>query len=214
MSDIWEYFKNLFRQAESSSPSQPLIHEMIERSEEQLEDYAFWKSTMVSRRLLDWLHDQYAVFSVAPDDIDEALDFLDTPSSKGFVIHFYKTRYSPRDVRHFFDYLKEQVLGLDYRTQISDLRTYQRPEWIETVERHYLKPRPAFMRKSLTVTPSHSPTLGNEAEKLNQRFGNITIEHQLRNDQPYHLKFRATSYKDALFTEAEEFRHLMQRILS
>ncbi len=214
MPDIWDYFKNLFRKAESSSPSQPLIHEMIERSEEERRDYAFWKSTMVSRRLQDWLHDQYAVYRIAPDDIDEALDFLDTPSSKGFVIYFHKTRYSPRDVRHFFDYLKEQVLGLDYRPQISDVRTYQRSEWVEMVERHYLKPRPAFQRRNLSVTPSHSTTLDDAAEKFNQRFGNITIEHHLRNERPYYLKFSATSYQDALFTEAEEFRILMQHILS
>ena len=214
MPDIWDYFKDLFRKAETSSPSQPLIHELIERSEEERQDYEFWKSTVVRRRLRDWLIDQYAVFRVAPDDIDEAIDFLDTPSSKGFVIYFHKTRYSLRDVRHFFDYLKEQVLDLDYRTQISDLRSYNRPEWVEIVERHYLKPRPAFMRRNLSVTPSHSPTLEEAAEKFNQRFGNIMIEHHLRDDRPHYLKFSATSYKDALFTEAEEFRTLMQCILT
>ncbi len=208
MQELWSYFKNLFNQAESSSPSEPLIHEMIERSEAEREDYDQWKNQLVCRRLQDWLNNQYAIYCVAPDDIDEALDFLDTPSSKGFVVHFFKTRYSERDIQHFFDYLKEQVLALNYRTQISDLRTYQRPDWVETVQRHYLKPRPPFMRKDVELKASGLPL-----ERFDQRFGNVMIEMDMRNERPHYLKFRATSYKDHLFTEAEEFRDLMQAIL-
>lgn len=201
MDNIWNYFKNLFNKAEESSPSQPLIHEMIQRSETERADYQRWKNTLVCRRLLDWLNDQYAIYRVAPEDIGEALDFLDTPSSKGFVIHFHKTRYSKRDVTHFFDFLKEQVLALEYRPQISDLRTYNRNNWVETVERHYLKP---------------GPTLRKQQEgdgRFLQKFGNIMIELELRDDQVHNLRFRATSYKDSLFKEPQEFKELMQQIM-
>ncbi len=197
MADIWNYLKGLFNKSEASSPAQPYIHEMIERSAEEKSDYEHWKNTLVRRRLTDWLSDQYAIFRVLPDDVDESMDFLDTPSSKGFVIHFYKTRYSRRDVMHLLDYLKEQVLGLDYRTQISDTRTFNRENWVETIERHYLKPKPDFMSEG----------------KFNQKFGNVTIEMSLRNDQPHQLKFQATSYKDHLFKDAHEFGDLMQAIL-
>lgn len=197
MPDLWNYFKNLFRQAENSSPSQPLIHELIVRSPEEKADYDQWKSTLVCRRLKDWLNDQYAIFQVLPEDIDEALDFLNTPSSKGFVIHFNKTRYSKREVVHFFDYLKEQVLALSYKTQVSDLRTYQRPAWVETVQRHYLKPRSGQ----------------DEAGKFKQRFGNVLIELVLRDEQVHHLRFRATAYNDHLYQDAEEFKSLMMGIL-
>ncbi|MBK7871283.1 MAG: hypothetical protein IPJ74_11700 [Saprospiraceae bacterium] len=197
MADIWNYLKNLFNKSEESSPSQPYLHEMIERSEEEKSDYAHWKETLVRRRLTDWLNDQYAIFRVLPNDIDEAMDFLDTPSSKGFVIHFYKTNYSRRDVTHLLDYLREQVLGLDYRTQISDSRTFNRPNWVETIERHYLKPKPDFQHEG----------------KFNQKYGNITIEMSLRNEQPHQLKFQATSYKDHLFKDAHDFEELMQEVL-
>ena len=207
MPDIWDYFRSLFKKAESSSPSQPLIHEVINRSAEEREDYEYWKGTLVRRRLRDWLNDQYAVFRVAPGDIDEALDFLNTPSSKGFVIYFYKTRYSRRDARHFFDYLKEQMTGIGYRPQVSDLRTYHRPEWVETVERHYLKPRPFF-----SGDKNHQPD--KPAEKFDQRYGNVTIELLLRDDQVHHLRFRATTYRDHLFKEAADFKDLMLNLLA
>jgi len=196
--DIWAKFKDFFQQAEESSPSKPLIHEMIKRTEEEKKDYDFWKNTIVCKRLLNWLSDQYAIFKVLPNDTDSAMDFLDTPSSKGFVIHFYKTEYSERDVMYLFDFLKEKILTLDYRTQISDRREFNRPHWVEKIERHYLKPKPDFLKK----------------EKFNQAFGNITIELLFRNDKPYQLKFRATTYKDHLFKEAETFQGLMQNIVA
>ncbi len=196
MSDFWDSIKSLFKKTAESSPSQPAVHEVIERKVEEKEDYEQWKTGLVARRWRDWLADQYAVYRVSPDDIDEALDFLDTPSSKGFVVHLHKTGYTARESIFFLDYLKEQVLTLNYRTQISDRRTYNRPSWVETVERHYVKPR------------------SNQTEgKFDQQYGNIMIELEFRNDRPHNLRFRATSYKDALFHEAEAFGDLMQGIM-
>ena len=76
--------------AEESSPSQPLIHELIQRTEKEKEDYQQWKQTLVLRRLMDWLKDQFAMYQINSERVDEGLDFLNTPSSKGFVIHFHK----------------------------------------------------------------------------------------------------------------------------
>ena len=199
MADLWDYVKNLFAKAEESSPTQPLVHEVITRSKEEKEDFQQWKDTLVCRRLKDWLSDQYAVYRVDPDYIDEGLDFLNTPSSKGFVIHFFKTRYSRRDVTHFFDYFKEKVRALEYRTQVSDRRSYQKNNHAETVERHYLKPR--------------TGTYDQENPKFRQRYGNVMIELTFRNDQPWNLKFRATTYNDSQFHEAKAFSELMQAVL-
>lgn len=199
MADIWDYFKGLFKKAEESSPTQPLVHEVIKRTNEEKADLANWQETLVCRRLKDWLSAQYAVFRVDPERIDEALDFLDTPSSKGFVIHFHKTRYNRRDVTHLFDYFKNKVLHLDYRPQISDRRSYQKGQAVEVVERHYLKPR--------------TGTWDQENPKFRQRYGNVMLELTFRNDLPWNLKFRATTYKDRQFHEAKAFSELMQAVL-
>lgn len=198
MAGIWEYIRQIFREAEESSPSNPAIHEVIERTAEEKGRYEQWLNSLVKRRLTDWLDNQYAIYRVTPDDIDEAMDFLNTPSSKGFVIHFYKTNYNRQEVTHFFDFLKDQMKALDYKLQISDTRTYSRERWVETVERHYLKPRPQFEK----------------GKKIDQRFGNVTIELLLRDDRVYQLKLQATSYQDHLYSDAAEFRDLMQAILS
>lgn len=203
MDKLWPYLKTLFVKARESSPSQPLIHELIERSPEERADFEHWKNTLVCRRLLDWLFNQYAIYRALPKDIDEALDFLDTASSKGFVIHFFKTRYSHRDATFLFDHLKERVRELGYRAQISDTRTYNRPDWVETLERHYLKPR------------FHLPEEGAPLpSKINQKFGNITIELELRDERVHNLRFRATSYNDHLYEKPEGFETMMQQLLT
>lgn len=197
MSEFWDSLKKLFSKAEESSPSQPILHEVIARSTEEKADFERWKQTLVCRRLLDWLHDQYSIFQTLPDDIDEALDFLNTPSSKGFVIHFFKTRYNKREVVHFFDLLKEKVLATNYRPSLSDSRTYNRPNWVETVQKHYLKPRTNF----------------EQGKTINQQYGNITIELLLRDDKVYNLRFRATSYNDRQYAPAKDFKELMQQLM-
>lgn len=198
MADLWSYVKNLFQRAEESTPAAPTVHEMIERSEADRADQERWRDTLVRRRLTGWLADQYAIFLVQPDNVDRELDFLDTPSSKGFVIHLHRTNYSRRDLLHFLDYLADQVRALGYRTQISDRRVYPVGEAVETVERHYLKPRLSFE---------------NTDTRQDQRYGNVTISAVLRDDRPYQLKFQATSYQDRLFNDAADFRELMQIVL-
>ncbi|TAK30391.1 MAG: hypothetical protein EPO28_18805 [Saprospiraceae bacterium] len=197
MKNLWSQITGLFKTVEESSSSNPVIHELIERGAEELALYEGWKCSLVCRRLTEWLWHQYGIWQALPGEVDETIDFLDTPSCKGFAVHFHKTNYSRRDARHLFDYLKERVLTLPYRCQISDTRTYSQKDWVETVERHYLKPKPGFA----------------EPSKLNQRFGNVTIELTLRNDAVHNLKFRATSYNDHLYASAEDFKDLMQAVL-
>ncbi|PHI18828.1 hypothetical protein CEQ90_15870 [Lewinellaceae bacterium SD302] len=195
MASFWEQVKQLFERAEESSPAHPAVHEMIERGPEESADFDRWKNTLAKRRLIDWLMDQYAVY-LSDGRQDRSIDFLDTPSSKGFVIHFHETNYTKAEVTHFFHYLKERVQSLEYRLQISDRRIFSRSGWVETQERHYLKPRNKYA----------------EGEAINQRFGNITIELELRDDQVRNLRLRATIYKDALYREGENFGALMSAL--
>ena len=197
MSNFWKRLFQLQEQTEQSSPSRPAVHELIARSPEEKADYEQWKSSFVLRRLLDWLGDQYAIYLHRPTEIDKALDFLDTPSSKGFIIHFHQTNYSRREITHLFDYFKERVLLLNYRTQISDTMTYSRKHWVETVEKHYLKPRVQF----------------ETGQKMDQQFGNIMIKLEVRDDKVNNLRLRATHYQDFNYLPPQEFRGLLQQLL-
>jgi len=203
MADLWQNIKNLFKQSEQSTKNKPFIHELIERSKAELEVYEEWKEKIVARQLLAWLHDQYTIYKVLPDDIDKAIGFLNTPSSKGFVIYFNKTSYTRQDALFLGDWLKEKVQAINlYRTQVSDTKSYSYKGEVEQLDRHYLKPKPNF-KKGGPIEKDH----------FIQKYGNILIETILRNDMPYQLKFSATVYNDRLFKKAEDFDDLWQIIM-
>lgn len=188
---FWDSISALFRRAEASSASAPTIHEMIERTDAERAAYDRWRRTSGSRRLMDWLEEQYAAFREGRP-LDESIGFLDTNSSKGFVLYVHKTNYTREELTHFFDYLRERILALNYRPAISDRRIFPRRDWVETQERHYLKPRADF---------SEPP--------FDQGFGNITIEFEVRDDAPHNLRLRATTYTDRMFEDAGTFPALM-----
>ncbi|MEO1258326.1 MAG: hypothetical protein AAFZ15_06000 [Bacteroidota bacterium] len=194
--NVWDYFKNLFQEAEKSSPSKPLIHEAIKRNEKELEKYAAWKTSLEHRRTIDWLIDQYAIWQVLPDDIHESILFLNTPSSKGFAIHFDNGKISPDQSGHLLDFIKEKVLALNYRPQVSDTRTWSEKKVVKTVDRYYLKPR-------TSKTPDG---------RIKQIFGNITLELLYKDNEPFNLKFRATAYNDRLYHPPQDFQVLMNGI--
>ena len=190
MSELWDSFKKMFQSAEKSTPSNPLIHEVIKRSDEEKAAYELWKTKLVKRRLIDWLNQQHVNYLVNPKGTDEAIDFLNTPSSKGLVIHLDTTRYSKEEAIFLMDYLKEKVLELNYKSYTSDVRTYTKKDVVESIQRHYLKPRINFDPK----------------KKIKQAFGNITIELLLRNEKLIHLIFRANSYQDRKFENVNDFK--------
>jgi hypothetical protein len=198
MSDFWKKIKNVFSAAEESSSINPTIHEVIERSKEQLADYEHWKNSLAARRLIDWLKNEYFTYLTSPKNIDRSIDFLNSTSKKGFVIHFSNMQYRMEEITFLFDYLKEKVKELPYRTYVSDTRIYPKNDFVETIHRHYLKP---------------SLKLKVAGQKAGQAFGNITIEMLLKNDQIVDLKFSATTYRDHQFEEAGDFSDLMKSVL-
>ena len=198
MTNVWDFFKNFFREAEQSSASRPILREALERSPETKETFEDWKDTLVCRRIISSLAEGYAMYQSMPESVDRALTFLNTPSTKGFAIHFSQTDYSRQDASYLLDLFQGKVRLFNYRLQHSDTRTWSEKDWVQTVERYYLKPRQSWA----------------EGQKIDQLFGNITIELTLRNDQPYLLTFRATCYSDRLYADAADFHELMQALLN
>jgi hypothetical protein len=191
---LWKQIKKLFKSVEESSPAQPVLKSTIERSEAELLDFEIWKNGLSKRRLFDWIHQEYATYLSEPQHQVEGIDFIHARATYGFAIHFYKLNYPLRDINHLFDLLKEQVRDIGYRSYTSDSRTYNRPDWVERLDRHYLKPPIIFLEDGVS---------------LDQKFGNITIELLFRNDKAHQLKFSATSYRDRNYKEAESFEALM-----
>jgi len=188
--DIRNYLKQLFKKTEHSSVSNPALHEIIKRTDQHLADYELWKNSLQRKRLTDWLIAEFSVSKTNPQAMDESIDFMDNPHSRGFILYFKKGQQET-DYLFLLDYLKEKVLALGYRSYMSDVKSYTKKEDVETVQRHYLKPEPSF------------------EPPINQQFGNVTIELVFRNDQTKLLRLSANPYSDRLYEDARKFSELI-----
>ena len=113
MTDIWQYFQNLFQQVKESSKTQPILQDPIIRSPSEIAAYERWKKLRLKQQLLQWLEMEYANFLKDGQPIDDSIVFLSKPSIKGFAIRFSELRYGVKEINHFFDYLREKVLELE-----------------------------------------------------------------------------------------------------
>lgn len=195
--DIWQHLKELFHKSNTSSKTKPLVHELIKRTDEEQIAYSVWKNSLTRRQLVNWLIAEYSSYKSNPFNIDASFEFMDNTRAKGFVMHYNKD-YSAKDYQHLMDYFKERTLELGYQSYMSDIRSYEKGEGVETVQRHYLKPRPNRALKG----------------PINQRFGNITIELTLQNEETTHLKLMAMGYSDHLYQQADDFKEYIFHLRS
>jgi hypothetical protein len=197
MAGFWENIKNLVLQTELSNPQNPAVHEVINPSDYDLSDYLNWKSTIVCSNFFSWLNQQYSHY-LLDTPFSPSITFLNKTPSFGFMIHFSEMGYSKRDAIYISLLLKDKTLNLKYRLQIADRKIYYLKNiGMEITERHYLKPKKI-------VKPD---------EKIEQYYGNITIELLLRNDLPFQLTYRATSYPDRIYAPGLPFSQLMEKLL-
>ncbi len=187
----------MFGKSGESSAANPFTHEVITLSKKEQIAFTNWKSSNQKKAILEYLHQQYGNQLITSSNLDRGIDFVKTPSTKGFVIHCTLVKFKPKDLRYFFFYLEERIKSIKYRSYLSDKRVYEKNGKIEMVERHYLKP----------------PIMKDFVAKVDQKFGNITIELVSINSVMTSLKFQATSYNDHLYEEADRFEGLMEVLL-
>lgn len=116
---------------------------------------------------------------------------LRTPYANGFALYTH-TGNAGNELRLLADLLKDRVKSLGYVSQLAERQEYDRAQYVETVEKNYLKPPP--------------PT--DFTQLFNQLYGNILIQYVLYNQQPAYLKLVASVYSDRLYTTALPYEEL------
>lgn len=212
MASWWEQIKGVFAGAQTSTAREPVLHDTLVRHRDRKADFERWQEAIVAKAMRAWLAQAYGHYLTHGRPPSEAIDFLDTPSSKGFVMHFDELQYSREEAEMFQLLLRDRVLygGPDrertYRTQVADTKTYNANGATERVDRYYLKPRPVFHEDPAIAAAPDNYT----ADQFGQGFGNVLIELIVRNEQPYRLRFSATIYHDRVYQEAESFGRLVE----
>ena len=190
MADIFLHFKNKFARNPELIANEPLVHQSLERTNEEITDYEQWKDSNVQLAMVNWLKDQFMTQQCAPEHTHDGIDFVATATTKGFRLHPALTRFSDNNVRHLFNYLKEQLTRSGY-SSLSDTRVFGRGYWNETIHRHTLKP---------------------QAED-GIEFAQVTLELILKDDKMVNLSMKAVIPNTDLPRPSEDFADLMQFLL-
>lgn len=193
MSFFDKIIQSLFPQKQANGPG-VLFREVISRRSKFTVAYDEWVQDGSASRML---HEVAHAYYLKKANINSGLNVhtLSSAYANGFAIT-YSPLYQPLDFEFLFDYFKEEVLQLGYKLTNSDRQIREKHDYIETVDKHYLKP-------PIQIVPG---------ELCDQMYGNVLLEFVKINDAPSYLKLQVSIYSDRLYTKALSFDDFLSKI--
>lgn len=175
----------------------PLIHEPLQWNEESAKAYGAWNDSLEKKRILNQLLDAFLVYSRRGETLDDAIDYMDTPMHRGFVLYLDKLGYPFETYRFLLELFKDRIKEDGYVVNLKDVMTREETGGLTTVYRYYLKPSIRDITEGIR----------------SQRYGNVKLELHVRNDIPMHFKCLSTIYQDRSYMEASSLREFLNVIL-
>ncbi|MEZ4981464.1 MAG: hypothetical protein R2769_07750 [Saprospiraceae bacterium] len=129
-----------------SSANNPYLHELLERDNVWLESYKDWLSTSELDDVIAWVHGQWFLFHDNMESMDEGIDFLQTPSSKGLVLYFRRWEKTHHKSLILFRIFKRPGFKVELAVQVADIRVYLNNDKEERLERYYLNQGSNFLK--------------------------------------------------------------------
>jgi hypothetical protein len=174
-------------------PAIPFQREALQRSEAIQQSYAIWRHGGAWKQMQQVLWQAFYEGEIH----EPHFETIEAGLSSGFRILWHSMRFEEDTMMFLADALRDEVLNLGYRLYMSDERQFLRHDYVETIERHYLKPAAELLEG-----------------KVDQLFGNITIEYRLIDRQPYDLKFTAQVYHDHQFSRHLPYPQLLEALFN
>lgn len=186
-----EVFSRLFKKKEATAP---VVHEPLLRSESEMQQYEQWLQAGAHNSLIDDLSNAYhkkKLDIISPMEVH----LLNTRYSNGFALS-YNSGIGTDAFRNVFDYFKERTLTLGYKLSQADRRILDKNDYEETIEKWYLKPI----------------TLNSGKEFVDQRYGNVLLEHIAVNRKPSYIRLMVNVYQGRPFAEARPFDEFIDQL--
>ncbi|WP_338812572.1 hypothetical protein V9L05_14425 [Bernardetia sp. Wsw4-3y2] len=198
-----DIFKKLFPKRNKTIP---LIKENLKRSEKDELAFQIWSSSADAKYWLARIYESYHLKREGLVSKDIEVHLFASAASNGVAIT-YTNAMSSKQFRFLFDKLKESVLQLPYPYKLytSDRAHYERTNYIETIEKHYLKP----VYGTSNEVKNELKTDG----QLPQFYGNVLIEYIQIDGEPSFIRLLANIYSDRLFLDALPFEELVEKVL-
>lgn len=192
------YFEKLVNKlfSEKNPPGTAIVHEVLKRTKKETQQYESWKNTDAQNELLQAVAQAY-YYKKTNIRASPEVHLFSTVYANGFAITYPPT-VSVQVFKNLFDYLKDKVVAMNYRLVTADRRIIDRENYVETIEKYYLKP----------------PWEAQEAsfQEIDQQYGNIVIEYILIDGKPSYIKLLVSIYSDSLYKEALSYNEFMKKL--
>lgn len=186
------FFNQIYDKLFSKNKEQVLSKEVLERTEREQLEYHEWTESDPAKYLLNRIKRAYYFKKTNIKD-EIIIDILNTPYAKGMAVSNLPDA-DKKTYQLLMDHFKTRVLEQGYRQSGSNRKVQNKPNWVETSERYYLKP------PIQTEIP------------INQYYGNVHLELVLHDDRPHIFKLQANVYSDSLYEDAYDFEDLVAKI--
>jgi hypothetical protein len=174
--------------------SRVLHKEVIDRKNRFEKEYGQWLEEGRAARMLKEVENSYYM---KRQNLESNLQvhLLSSVYANGFAISYHPD-YTGQEYEFLFDYLKNEILSLGYKLSNSDRQVKEKNDYIETIDKHYLKP-------VFDLTPG-TPS--------DQKWGNILLEYVKIDDVPSYLKLQVSIYSDSYYTKALDYDSFLNEI--
>lgn len=193
MSEDFNRINELFNT--NKKPGQSYIHEVIERTDEELAAFDNWKTLNLHDNLIAELHKQ--LMDSTSNLIQNTIS-ISGDSTKGFVFGYDDSLCSKQEFKFLFDLLKERIQGIGYINKLADRRIDSLDQGVQMKERYYFKPKFSFDESAM---------------KGDQAYGNLTLELFFLDEFPKQLKFHCNIYVDRNYFPAKPYEELLKKLL-
>ncbi|WP_194777129.1 hypothetical protein [Pararhodonellum marinum] len=169
--------------------------ENFTQSETAVQQVISWSEGNEGRSLMEKAYQNYQL-KKANINGEPEVHILNSPYANGFAISFAKP-FTEETFSLLFFAFGQRILDLGYERVSLDRKIQEIPEAVKITEKQYFKPPIA----NIDFT-----------QKIDQIFGNISIEKVAVNHESSFLKVLVTVYSDHLYKEAMPFDKFIEAL--
>lgn len=164
-------------------------------SDEQLKKVELWRDSSEGQEIFEHVYKNYHLKKAGVNCHPE-VHILTSPYANGFALSCHPP-LNEKIFSYLFFAFGQRMLDLGYRKVSLDRRIREVNDQVHVTEKLYFKP-------SYNIEPISG--------KINQLFGNVTIEKIYVDNEPNFLKVLVTVYSDHLYHEALPFDQYIEHL--
>ncbi|WP_158859658.1 hypothetical protein [Lunatibacter salilacus] len=171
--------------------------ENFTQSPDEISATAAWMESEEGMRALAKVYTNLHLKKAGIND-KPTLHVLASPYANGFAVT-YELPFTAEIFQQLFFSFGQRMLALGYQRVSLDRKMEEMQDSVKITEKLYFKP------------PLSAATIG---RKIDQLFGNVTIEKVSLDDKPSFVKVLVTVYADHLYLPAKPFDDFVERLFN